>query len=917
MRKIICFLLLAYACIQSTNAQEFNIKGRIIDTTENKPLHNAVVTILKKDSSLINFTRTDKTGSFSVQVKQPGKYVYLVSYPKFADLTDDIEVKNKELDLGKMALTPKSVLLEEVIVRSGSAIRIKGDTTEFTADSFLVKEGATVEDLMKRLPGFQVNSKGEITAHGKRVDKVLVDGEEFFGDDPTMATQNLSAKIVDKVQVYDTKTEQQQLTGITSGNEGKTVNIKLKEDKKTGAFGKAHAASDFNKYTDAKALFNRFVGKKKLSIYGTKSVINTGSLNWEDRQKLGMENDMEYDEIGGFYYSFGTDDGFNDWSLRGLPESYTAGALYSNKWSQDKHGINTSYRFNRLATNNVQENATQILRTNSVDYRNTFTNSNGLNQQHAVNGKYEWKVDSLASFKVTVNGLRKISDLFSNTETAYMDSAFQFRNTSFQDKESHTTRLQTDNQLVYKQLFNKKNRQMITTLRFGITDDDQEVTSRTELDFYKNGIQDSSDVVDQMKIFKGNSKTLGGKITFSEPLNDKLNLVLEYAHNRNNSESYNNSYNKTSNGKYDERDSVFSNNFDLNAYSHSSMAILRYMDKKLRFAAGSGVSAVKLNLQNLDANEKRSYDFLNLTPQGQVSYTFKPQTTLSVNYRGTTRQPTINQLQPLRDRDDPLYVYVGNPDLKVGFNHSVSTFFNQYKVLSRRGLWLNISYNISNNAIVNHIITDSATGKITYSPVNTDGVRSWNFWSSWNKGGGPKKLGYGLRLNGNGGRNINFVDLDKKKNITEHTSFRVGFSLFYDNPDKLSLELRPEGGRNLSNASIRTDVNNDYYSYGGYASGFVMLPGKIELRTDVNFDLREKTERFPDNTNIVIWNASLARKIGKNGKVFITSNDLLDQNRGFNRSISSSLISEDRYSRISRYFFLKFEWSFTQMPGTN
>ncbi|HEY0749942.1 MAG TPA: carboxypeptidase-like regulatory domain-containing protein, partial [Chitinophagaceae bacterium] len=304
MRKIICLLLLACIGTLYTNAQDFTIKGRIIDTTENKPIQFAVVTILKNDSSLVSFTRTDKTGAFNVQVKNPGKYVYLVSYPKFADLKDNIEVNNKDLDLGKLALTPKSVLLEEVIVRTGSAIRIKGDTTEFTADSFVVKEGATVEDLMKKLPGFQVNSKGEIIAHGKRVDKVLVDGEEFFGDDPTMATQNLSAKIVDKVQVYDTKTEQQNLTGITSGNEGKTVNIKLKEDKKTGSFGKAHAASDFNKYTDAKALYNRFVGKKKLSLYGTKSDINTGSLNWEDRQKLGMENDMEYDEIGGFYYSF-------------------------------------------------------------------------------------------------------------------------------------------------------------------------------------------------------------------------------------------------------------------------------------------------------------------------------------------------------------------------------------------------------------------------------------------------------------------------------------------------------------------------------------------------------------------------------------------------------------------------------------
>jgi hypothetical protein len=209
-------------------------------------------------------------------------------------------------------------LLKEVIVRSGSAIRIKGDTTEFTADSFVSKRRCHGgRPLLKKLPGFQVNSKGEITAQGKRVEKVLVDGEEFFGDDPTMATQNLGAKAVDKVQLFDSKSEQQQLTGIPVVPKGKPLNIKLKENSKKGAFGKINAGTDFRKYDDAKALYNRFKGKEKLSLYGTRSSVSTGSLNWDDRQKLGIEDDYEYDEISGYYYSFGDNDDFNNWSLRG------------------------------------------------------------------------------------------------------------------------------------------------------------------------------------------------------------------------------------------------------------------------------------------------------------------------------------------------------------------------------------------------------------------------------------------------------------------------------------------------------------------------------------------------------------------------------------------------------------------------
>src|SRR5215211_1773113 len=343
MRKFLAGLFIVFTS-QFALAQS-SLNGTIADTLGRKNLSNAVVSLLqKKDSTLYKFGRTDKTGSFLIQHLSPGKYVLLVTYPKFADFSEEIEVKDQPLtELGTIALTLKSQLLETVVVKSAGAIRIKGDTTEFVADSFHVKDGATVEELLKKLPGFQVNSKGEITAQGQRVQKVLVDGEEFFGDDPTMATKNIAAKAVDKVQLFDNKSDQQNLTGISTGNEGKTVNIKLKEDRKKGSFGRAEAGSNFDNITDAKLLYNQFVGKRKLSLYGTKSNTNTGSLNWEDRRRLGLENDFEYDELSGYYFSFGSgDDDFNDWSLRGLPDAYTAGGLYINKWNNERQNINGS-----------------------------------------------------------------------------------------------------------------------------------------------------------------------------------------------------------------------------------------------------------------------------------------------------------------------------------------------------------------------------------------------------------------------------------------------------------------------------------------------------------------------------------------------------------------------------------------------
>ncbi|RYY86283.1 MAG: TonB-dependent receptor [Chitinophagaceae bacterium] len=456
MRKSLLFLLLFFAMGVAGQAQ-FRVTGSLRDTTARLSPSNASVVLLnKKDSSLVTFTRTDSAGRFSTRAVAPGSYVLLITYPKLADLAETVEVKDADVNMGQLALTPKSRLLQEVIIRTNAAIRIKGDTTEFAADSFRVKDGATVEDLLKRLPGFSVNAKGEITTQGKRVDKVLVDGEEFFGDDPTMATQNLSAKIVDKVQVYDTKTEQENMRSVGAASEGKTLNIKLKEDKKTGGFGNVQVGTDFNRFLEARTMFNRFVGKKKVSVYANRSNVNTGSLNWNDRNKLGMENNVEYDELNGYYYSFNNDDGFSDWNLKGYPDAWTGGALFTNKWNHDKQNINLSYRYNQLGNVNNTVTTYQNLFPGQRSFRFRDVDSRGTNRQHVLNTKYEWKIDSLASLKYTVAGTYRSSDIYSHTYGNFVNEAGDTVNQSTQDKNNTSTRYQLDQQLVYRQTFMKK-----------------------------------------------------------------------------------------------------------------------------------------------------------------------------------------------------------------------------------------------------------------------------------------------------------------------------------------------------------------------------------------------------------------------------------------------------------------------------
>lgn len=913
MQKIITLLCVFIVMSLSLLAQSI-VKGKISDTLEKKVIHNAVVAVLsKQDSTLVSFTRSNLNGEFSIPALEPGKFILFVTCPKFADFAEEIELKQSPLDLGTIALTQKAQLLEEVVIRGVPAIRIKGDTTEFLADSFAVRDGATVEELLKKLPGFQVDAKGNITTQGQRVQKVLVDGEEFFGDDPTMATQNIGAKAVHKVQVFDNKTDQQKLTGISNGEEGKTINIQLKANKKKGAFGKAYAGTDFNKYVDAKALYNNFVGKRKISLYASKSNVNTGSLNWEEQQKLGIDNDWEYDEITDIFKS-NDDYEFSEWSVRGLPDSYTAGGLFINRWGQDKQSVNLSYRYNRLGTENISSTLTQNILGDSVTYTNNFQNTDGLIEQHAANGKYEWKPDSLTTFKLVSAGKYRMGDNITSSKSEYLDQDGIYINQNERRNHSALTRRETDNLFTYNQLFKKKNRQLIATFRFSLKDEDQDGSLYAKTSFYENGGISRDTVTDQQKLINSNSKSFGSKITYSEPLSKKWKLIGAYSVNASNSTSNYNTFNLATNGKYEMRDSLFSNNFDLDAISHSATAYIRYEAKKMMFTVGSGVSALKLDLLNIDKNTKNVYNFLNYTPVAFLNYSPKSQSMFTARYNGNTVQPTIDQLQPLRNNNDPLNVFVGNPGLKVGFTHRFGLSYYSYKVLKRQYFNIQSNYAINNNAIVFANTIDDK-GRRSYTPVNVNGNNNWNLWSYFGFGQGEKKLNHSLRFNVNGGNNIVFVNSRKSNNRYINSGF--GYGIGYDIADKFNFRVEPRVNYNTSKSSLQPGVKNNYFTFGANSDLFIKLPWNFELNMELNSELRQKIAAFDRNINVTVWNASLSRKVfkDKSGKVIFQAFDILNQNRGYDRIINSNFVTDQYYSRISQYFLLKFEWSFSKMPG--
>ncbi len=919
---IILLLLMSVA-----HAQTGSIKGVVSDTTNKKPVPFAVIALLTpKDSLLYAFTRSDRDGSFLLPAVAPGKYIVQITQSSFADYVDEVDMGKEALDLKTIAITPKSKLLQEVIIKSGNPIKIKGDTIVYTADSFKVGPNANVEALLKKLPGIQVDKNGQIKAMGEVVSKVLVDGEEFFGDDPGIAIKNLRADAVREVQVYDKKSDQAEFTGIDDGQKSKTINLKLKDDRKKGYFGKLELAGGLQRETGSRynsaAMINAFRGKRKFAAYFISGNTGKDGLDWQDEQNYAGQGDqysVSLDEASGnlnYAWNGGDDGDVYVNTDEGFARNWNGGLHYSNKLN-DNNNINAGLKFNKLNYRRGSAGFSQTFLPDTSFSENNVENNFLQKQQYKFNVTYDLKLDSMNSIRVTGN----VSALRSETDNInYSDAVNKgggLVNTSDKFITNTTDKLNLNTNILWKHKFKKPKRTLSVTaeIRYGGVDGRGYLQALNQ--FYDNGSFIRKDSIDQYKTTITANTTINTRLSYTEPLAKDIFGEINYGVNAAIGDNDRTNFGKTTLGKYEDRIDSLSNTFRQNIITHRGGVNLRYIKKKYNFSVGMGLASTAFALHDISRSRDYHYNFLNLFPSASFNYTMKNNRSMRFNYNGSTRQPSLSQLQPLRENNNPLNLYIGNPNLKQTFRHGFNMGYNGYSMMKQRGVYANASFSFAQNAITNSITLDNLGRRIT-TPVNADGIYNGNLYMSFNRKIKSLDMHMNFGPNINFGRNVDFINGLKNKSTRLSAGMNLGFSKSRDDVYDVSWYVSLNQTRN------RSSLNNtpvSFFSMEHNVDASYYINKNLIIGSEAEFNYRQQTSAFDRNNNNIVWNAFLSKFMVKKTLVLkLSVEDILNQNNVINRVVTSNYLSETNTQRLKRYWLLTLIWNFSKnarAPGSD
>ncbi len=915
MRRPVILALLILASTFVSRSQPASLKGTVTDSVEKKNPVNAVISVLRQaDSILVKFTRAGKDGHFSFSNLAEGKFIIMITHPFMGDYFDVVELKaGGEIDMGKLYMTPKSKLLAEVLLKTGTPIRIKGDTTVYTADSFKVRPGANVEELLRRLPGIQVDKDGKITAMGERVKKVLVDGEEFFGSDPGIATKNLRADAVKEVEVFDKKSDQAEFTGIDDGVKDKTINLKMK--KKEGYFGKIELGGGLKDKYNNSVMLNSFKDKRKLAGYGIMSNTGQTNLDWDDAQNYGGGSDnmqTGMDDGGGMWMSVSRDDDENFYGGRnGIPQNWNGGLHYSNKFGkEDKQSFNSGYKFSKVNAPAINSTFSRTFLPDSSWITNSNSNNFSSNSKHALNMTMDFNLDSANSLKWTTRANKKNTRSTSNYYTESLSDNADTINNSRRTSNNTAENESITSTLLWKHKFKKLSRTLSVNTDLNWSNSTNQGLLYSLNKYYTDGTINDIDTTDQLNMRESVAKGMNTKLAYTEPLAKDFYLELSHAiaWNSNSNDRVTNS--KSNNGKYEDIIDTLSNSFLFTRLVNTPGVNFRMNKKKYTYSFGASVGFSHFIQQNITEGTKTNYNFTNFFPRASYTYKFKPSQNLRFSYGGSTTAPSLEQLQPIRVNTDPLNIYLGNPDLKQSFRHTFSTGYNSYNVLKEKNIWTNLNLGFTQNAFVQSSSVDSV-GKRTYRTVNADGVYNINLYSDYGfKLKSKLRLGFGPTVNMN--RNIDFVNGVKNTTTTRNYGIRLNMSKYKEN--KFDFYVSPSFTWNESKASVNAAANASYWQLEGWANARVILPKKYEFSTDVNTQIRQKDPRFTQNNNFTTWNASVTKRLFKENAMEIKLGiyDILNQNKGYQRNFNSYSFTESYFTTLKRFWLLTLTWNISK-----
>jgi uncharacterized membrane protein YgcG len=908
MNKIItlisCIFLTAALSAQTTST----LRGKLIDSLNKQSLKDASITALNgTDSSLEVFTLARQDGSFSLANIPFGLMIIQIKFQGYEPFSKKITFSktNQVVDLGTVFMKTASNDLGNVTVTQ-SAIQMKKDTVEFTASAFKTKPNAVAEDLIRKMPGMEVAKDGSIKSQGEAVQRVLVNGKRFFGDDPKMATKNLPPDVIDKIQVFDDQSDQSKFTGFDDGNRVKTINITTRKDMRKGTFGKAVIGAGTDGNYDESVNFSKMNGDQQITVLGQANDIN--------KQNFTQQN------IGGGRGGGGGGGGFGGGGFggggtpSGITTVWAGGLNYRDAWSPkiDAYG---SYFYNSPKTATEQSSNTQnILTQDSSTFNNSVSSSVSNSSNHRFTFNLEDRIDSLNSLIFRPNIAFQNSNPNSastNITTGGNNGVLINQSVSKSSSFNRGYNVNGSN-LQLRHRFAKKGRTISLDFGFSANDNNGDGNNYSVNTFYKPFIK--TDTINQHYVDSSRSVTINPTVSYTEPIGKNQMIELRYSYNYNNSTTINNTFRFDNiKQKFSTFDSLYSNSYKYTSTSNTANLSWRIQQPKFNLNIGTGLQFMNINSNNTTKNVVVKRDFVNFTPTLNFTYNYTRTKSLRIFYNGRTGQPSTSQLQPIITTSDSINFQKGNPDLKPQFTNSLRLLYTSFDPFTQRIIFATINATITGNDIQSSIIQNPNGGKTT-TYVNLGGT--YNLSGYFNYGFPIKSPKSNLNLQ----TNLNYSQsqslLNNISNYTRSTSLGETIKWTTNLKNNFDMNLSYSFTYNPVRNTLSTTQNTNYTTQS-LAADFTVYSNDGWLVSS-DFDYTHYGNRAPGyNTTVFLITPSIAKSFLKNkaGELRLSCFDVLKQNVAISSTASANQLVNTRSNNLTRYFMLTFTYNLRNLMG--
>jgi len=885
------------------------------------------VLLLKTDSSFIKGTTTDTEGEYKLESVNSNSYILKILSLGYKPVYRTITINNQDVVIPTINLKQNTTNLKEVTVEAQQALATQnGDTTSFSSKAYKVNKDATAEDLVTKMPGITVVD-GKVNAQGEEVKKVLVDGKPFFGDDASAVLKNIPAEVIDKVQVFDKKSDQAQFTGFDDGNASKTINITTKAQFKNGIFGKIFGGYGYEDKYKGGATVNNFKGNRRITVLAQSNNINEQNFSSEDlvgvassggsggggkgmRGGGGGQGGPPQNNADNFL--IGTQNGINTTSLFGLN--------YSDKWGK-KTDVTASYFFNWTQNDSKSSLLQQYIigSNNGLVYNENNTTKSG-NFNHRLNFKIETKLDSMNSIIFQP----KLSFQNNDGSKALLGSsnkeAFTLSN-SKNNTSSHLFGYSISAPILYRHSFVKRGRTLSISATPSITANSGETKLYTINDYFRDTITIGDSLNQKAQIIK-DGKAINSNVTYTEPLSSTSFLLASYTINYNENYSSKKTYDKNyTSYSYTDLDSTLTNVFKNQYQSQSGSLGYRFEKKKFNFSVNAAYQWAQLSKQQeIPSSYQLSKTFESVLPSAQFQYKFSPKNNLRLNYRTSNNAPSIDQLQDVINNTNSLQLSTGNPDLKQDFQNNLNIRYSGVNTVKATSSFILLGGNYSNNYIGNStLIANRDTtvynnislkrGSQITRPVNLDGYYSLRSFINYTFPIKKIKTNLSINLSGNY-TNIPGL-INSNTNYAKTATGGLGLIFSSNISEKFDFTISSNSSYSNINNTLQTSSNTTYLSQQSKLKININPWKGLVLQSEyTNTYYSGLTSAY--NQSISLWNAGIGYKFlkDKQAELRVTVYDLLNQNNAVSRTNTDSYIQDSQTNVLNRYYMLTFTYNF-------